>query len=194
MLVFGLPGHALLLRKTSAKLWIYGAAGIVIGLAGGAFRYFQARTHLAARPDTVSRHWRRDGNTRRLIFWFARRPDRMRRSTRAEHAHAAPLEQHSDPGKDRRPPLPPTILCGPLAGLAIVFIIALITVLSSLRYGGSFMPVAVFFSGGASGAAIGWPATPLFGLPAHAFLYKRRSHKIGGYLLAAASSACSRRW
>jgi hypothetical protein len=79
-----------------------------------------------------------------------------------------------------------TILCGPLAGLAIILIISLIGGLSNLRYGGSFVPVAVLFSGALFGAAIGWPAMLLFGLPAHAFLYKRRSHKIGGYLLAGA--------
>jgi hypothetical protein len=78
------------------------------------------------------------------------------------------------------------ILCGPLSGLAIIFIISLITFLSSLRYTASFVPVAYFFSGALFGAAIGWPAMLLFGLPAHAFLYKRRSHKIGGYLLAGA--------
>jgi hypothetical protein len=79
-----------------------------------------------------------------------------------------------------------TILCGPLAGLAIIFIISLIGWLSNLRYGASFMPFSFFFSGAIFGAAIGWPAMLLFGLPAHAFLYKRRSHKIGGYLLAGA--------
>ena len=78
------------------------------------------------------------------------------------------------------------ILCGPLAGLAIIFIIALISWLMSLRSGGGFMPSAFFFSGAIFGAVIGWPAMLLFGLPAHAFLYKRRSHKIGGYLLAGA--------
>ena len=79
-----------------------------------------------------------------------------------------------------------TILCGPLAGLLIVFIIALITWLSNLRYSASTVPIAVFFSGAVFGAVIGWPVMLLFGLPAHAFLYKRRSHKIGGYLLAGA--------
>ena len=80
-----------------------------------------------------------------------------------------------------------TILCGPLSGLLIIFILALISWLSNLRYNpSSFMPIAMFFSGAVFGAAIGWPAMLLFGLPAHAFLYKRRSHKIGGYLLAGA--------
>jgi len=78
------------------------------------------------------------------------------------------------------------ILCGPIAGLAIIFIIGLITWLSNLRYGSSFFPLEYFFSGAVFGAGIGWPAMLLFGLPAHAFLYKRRSHKIGGYLLSGA--------
>ncbi|HEV7693334.1 MAG TPA: hypothetical protein VGO52_21040 [Hyphomonadaceae bacterium] len=79
-----------------------------------------------------------------------------------------------------------TILCGPLAGMLMIFIIALISWLMSLRSGGGAMPIAFFFSGAIFGAAIGWPAMLVFGLPAHAFLYKRRSHKIGGYLLSGA--------
>ncbi|CAN0348068.1 unnamed protein product, partial [Phaeothamnion confervicola] len=39
MLVFGLPVHAFLLRKTSAKAWVYVIAGAVAGTAAGAFRF-----------------------------------------------------------------------------------------------------------------------------------------------------------
>ncbi|HEV7693333.1 MAG TPA: hypothetical protein VGO52_21035 [Hyphomonadaceae bacterium] len=76
MLVFGLPGHALLLRKTSARLWIYGAAGIVIGLAGGAFRYFQSRSHSANDLTQFLAIGAVTGTLAAIIFWFARRPDK----------------------------------------------------------------------------------------------------------------------
>jgi hypothetical protein len=76
MLVFGLPGHALLLRKTSAKLWIYAAAGIVIGLAGGVFRYAQARSHSTDDLPQFLAIGAVTGTLAAIIFWFARRPDK----------------------------------------------------------------------------------------------------------------------
>jgi hypothetical protein len=80
-----------------------------------------------------------------------------------------------------------TIICGPLAGMGIVIVIGVISLLMSIGSGyPSFVPVAVVFSGAVFGAMIGWPAMLVFGLPAHAVLYRRRSHKIGGYLLAGA--------
>jgi hypothetical protein len=79
------------------------------------------------------------------------------------------------------------ILCGPLAGMAIILLIGIITLLMSIGSGyTSFMPVSVILGGAVFGAVIGWPAMLLFGLPAHAVLYRRRSHKLGGYLLAGA--------
>jgi hypothetical protein len=80
-----------------------------------------------------------------------------------------------------------TILCGPLAGMGIMILIGLITLLMTIGSGfSSFMPVSAIFAGAVFGAIIGWPAMLLFGLPAHAMLYRRRSHRMGGYLLAGA--------
>ncbi len=78
-----------------------------------------------------------------------------------------------------------SILCGPLAGMGVIILIGIATLLMNAGSGfGSFLPVSVVFSGAVFGAVVGWPAMLLFGLPAHAVLYRRRSHKIGGYLLA----------
>jgi hypothetical protein len=76
MLILGLPVHALLLRKTPAKLWIYGAGGIVIGLAGGAFRYIQGRAHSANDLTQFLAIGAVTGTLAAIIFWFARRPDK----------------------------------------------------------------------------------------------------------------------
>jgi hypothetical protein len=78
-----------------------------------------------------------------------------------------------------------TILCGPIAGVATIMLISVIMMLMSLGSGyASFLPWEYILSGGFFGAVIGWPAMLLFGLPAHALLYRRRSYKLGGYLLA----------
>lgn len=45
-------------------------------------------------------------------------------------------------------------------------------------------PVAFLWTGLLFGAAFGWPLMLVFGLPAHFLLYRRKSHRIGGYLLA----------
>jgi hypothetical protein len=82
-----------------------------------------------------------------------------------------------------------SILCGPLAGLGIVGFIGLIAILMNAGSGfgtGGMLEVSMFLSGAVFGAGIGWPAMLVFGLPAHAFLYRRRSYRIGGYLLAGA--------
>ena len=79
-----------------------------------------------------------------------------------------------------------SIFCGPVAGLVVILIIGFFSFLMSLGSGYGFMPVSVIWVGVMFGAVIGWPAMLLFGLPAHALLYRRRSYKIGGYLLAGA--------
>jgi hypothetical protein len=77
------------------------------------------------------------------------------------------------------------LLCGPLAGLAIMFLIAVIGVAINASSGGiGSFPPALLASGAMFGAIIGWPAALVFGLPAHSLLYRRKSHRIGGYLLA----------
>lgn len=77
------------------------------------------------------------------------------------------------------------IVCGPLAGTLIVLSIGLIGSLISIAAGGSAsFPAALIWAGGFLGAVIGWPIMLFFGLPAHAFLYRRKSRKVGGYLLA----------
>ena len=79
-----------------------------------------------------------------------------------------------------------TILCGPLAGMAVMGVIGVVYFL--LTFGSdmtSSVPSAML-GAGLLGAMIGWPAMLIFGLPAHALLYRRRSHRIGGYLLAGA--------
>jgi hypothetical protein len=92
---------------------------------------------------------------------------------------------HQVQGKTRGRLFIAAVLCGPLSGLLIVLIISVIYLLMNLQFT-SFFPFEVFLFAAMYGAGIGWPAMLLFGLPAHAFLYRRRSHKIGGYLLSGA--------
>jgi hypothetical protein len=78
-----------------------------------------------------------------------------------------------------------SILCGPLAGLIVVSVLGLIGAAISASSGGGFgFPAAFLITGATFGAVIGWPAMLVFGMPAHALLYRRKSHRIGGYLLA----------
>jgi hypothetical protein len=77
------------------------------------------------------------------------------------------------------------ITCGPAAGTLIVLAIGLIGSLISIAAGGSAnFPATLIWAGAFLGAVIGWPVMLVFGLPAHAFLYRRRSRKVGAYLLA----------
>jgi len=79
------------------------------------------------------------------------------------------------------------ILCGPLAGLAIITVLLLIGGLMAAADGGSAaFPFEVVLVGGLYGAIIGWPMMLVFGLPAHAFLYRRKSHRVSAYVLAGA--------
>lgn len=74
-LAFGLPAHAMLLRKTSAKIGWYALAGAVIGTIAGAVRLIQTSAfssnaillHLAMGAAT--------GTATALVFWWLRRPD-----------------------------------------------------------------------------------------------------------------------
>ncbi len=77
------------------------------------------------------------------------------------------------------------IVCGPAAGTLIVLAIGIVGSLISVAAGGSAgMPAPLLWAGAFIGALIGWPVMLFFGLPAHAFLYRRRSRKVGSYLLA----------
>ena len=77
------------------------------------------------------------------------------------------------------------IVCGPAAGTLIVLAIGIVGSLISVAAGGSVsFPAALIWAGAFLGALIGWPVTLFFGLPAHAFLYRRRSRRVGSYLLA----------
>jgi hypothetical protein len=79
------------------------------------------------------------------------------------------------------------IFCGPLAGLAIITTLLLLGALMSAADGGSVsFPVEIVLVGALYGAIIGWPMMVVFGLPAHAFLYRRKSHRVSAYVLAGA--------
>ena len=61
---------------------------------------------------------------------------------------------------------------------------SLIASLISVAAGGSAsFPAALIWAGAFAGALIGWPTMLFFGLPAHVILYRRRSRKVGSYLL-----------
>jgi hypothetical protein len=74
-----------------------------------------------------------------------------------------------------------------------MLLLGLITFAFNAGYGASSFPPYLLLTGAISGAVIGWPAVLVFGLPAHSLLYRRKSHRIGGYLLAGvlAGSAAS---
>ncbi|MDP3738549.1 MAG: hypothetical protein Q8R02_14235 [Hyphomonadaceae bacterium] len=77
------------------------------------------------------------------------------------------------------------IACGPVAGLVLVLVIALMgAALSAAQGDYTNIPLQALLSGAVLGAVIGWPFMLVFGLPAHRLLYKRGSRRAGGYLLA----------
>jgi hypothetical protein len=76
MLALGLPAHATLLRKTSAKIWWYVIAGGVIGGVAGGVRLLQAFSSVS--PDARLLYVAIGGVTGTMaavVFWFLRRPD-----------------------------------------------------------------------------------------------------------------------
>jgi hypothetical protein len=77
------------------------------------------------------------------------------------------------------------IACGPAAFTLVVLVMGIIGALISIAAGsGANFPMQLIAAGALMGAMIGWPIMLFFGLPAHAFLYRRRSRKVGSYLLA----------
>jgi hypothetical protein len=77
MLALGLPTHALLIRKTTAKAWHYAIAGLIAGFAAGLLRFVTERSGAPASELTlllaiggVS------GVITALTFWIIRRPDK----------------------------------------------------------------------------------------------------------------------
>jgi hypothetical protein len=82
MLAFGLPAHAVLLRKTSAAIGWYALAGGVIGAAAGGIRLLQTSS---VRPDAYLLYFGMGavtGAAAAIVFWWLRRPDK----DAAEHA------------------------------------------------------------------------------------------------------------
>ena len=77
------------------------------------------------------------------------------------------------------------IVSGPAAFTLVVLAIGVIgSPFSIAAGGGASFPMPLIGAGALLGAAIGWPIMLFFGLPAHAFLYRRGSRKAGSYLLA----------
>lgn len=76
-------------------------------------------------------------------------------------------------------------LCGPLTGLGLIIVLGLIgMLLDASRGGGATLPPEVLLGGAVIGAAFGWPLMIVYGLPAHAILYRNGSHKLGSYVLS----------
>jgi hypothetical protein len=77
MLAVGLPMHAVLVRKTSAKAWHYAVAGLVAGLAAGVLRFATERggasTNDLAMLLSIGGV---AGVIAALMFWIIRRPDK----------------------------------------------------------------------------------------------------------------------
>jgi hypothetical protein len=77
MLVFILPVHALLLRRTSARAWVYAATGGLAGAAAGMLLFVASRGAASAgNPALFLAIGLTSGVSGLLIFWIARRPDR----------------------------------------------------------------------------------------------------------------------
>ncbi|MDP3738550.1 MAG: hypothetical protein Q8R02_14240 [Hyphomonadaceae bacterium] len=84
MLVFFVPLHAFLLRKTSGKAWIYAIAGAVAGAAAGALRFVSSGGAATINDLTL---FLAIGSTTgvlsAIIFWLVRRPDKDAASFKA---------------------------------------------------------------------------------------------------------------
>lgn len=76
-LIFFVPLHAFLLRKTSGKAWIYAIAGAVAGAAAGALRFVSSGGAATINDLTL---FLAIGSTTgvlsAIIFWLVRRPDK----------------------------------------------------------------------------------------------------------------------
>jgi hypothetical protein len=77
MLALGLPMHAALIRKTSAKAWHYAVAGLAAGLLAGLLRYVTDRGGGSLNTLTVLLAVAGVGGViAALMFWLVRRPDK----------------------------------------------------------------------------------------------------------------------
>jgi LytS/YehU family sensor histidine kinase len=77
MLVIGLPMHAALIRKTTAKAWHYAVAGLAAGLIAGLLRFAMERG--GARMNdliVLLAIGGVAGAIAALVFWSVRRPDK----------------------------------------------------------------------------------------------------------------------
>ena len=84
MLVFILPVHAFLLRRTSAKAWVYAVAGGVAGAAAGVLLF--AASGGGTSTDNLTLFLAiglTTGVLGLLIFWIVRRPDKDAASFKA---------------------------------------------------------------------------------------------------------------
>jgi hypothetical protein len=77
MLALGLPMHAALIRKTTAKAWHYALAGLAAGLIAGLLRYAMERGEATVNDLTALLSIGGvAGAVAALVFWFVRRPDK----------------------------------------------------------------------------------------------------------------------
>jgi hypothetical protein len=76
MLALGLPMHAALIRKTTAKAWHYAIAGLAAGIAAGLLRFVTERDASSNDLTMLLSIGGVGGVIAALMFWFVRRPDK----------------------------------------------------------------------------------------------------------------------
>jgi LytS/YehU family sensor histidine kinase len=76
MLALGLPMHAVLIRKTTAKAWHYAIAGLAAGLAAGLLRFVTERSATSNDLAMLLSIGGVGGVIAALMFWLVRRPDK----------------------------------------------------------------------------------------------------------------------
>lgn len=77
MMALGLPLHALLIRKTTAKAWHYAVAGLAAGAAAGFLRFATERGQATPNDLTILLSIGSVGGVfAALLFWMIRRPDK----------------------------------------------------------------------------------------------------------------------
>jgi len=76
MLALGLPVHAALIHKTSAKAWHYAIAGLAAGLAAGFLRHSTQSSASANELTLFLALGGVGGVIAILMFWIIRRPDK----------------------------------------------------------------------------------------------------------------------